>query len=225
MHILLYVPDNHLTRNLVPQLWPFLLRARTPPGHRVTIIDGNAHRTSEDELVRYVQEQGVDLMGMGFMTRMAQRAYEVASALRARTGVKVVLGGPHVTALPDEALGRTGRPRTADAVVLGEADETWARVVDDAMRGALQEVYGADDHRGKPALTDYTPIDWESLDLTPFDLLRFAPSAVRRLIASLRIPYEKVYVIPIESSRGCPYGCEFCTVTGFFGQKIRCRTN
>jgi hypothetical protein len=42
MHILFYVPDNQVTRNFIPQLWPFLLQALTPKEHRVTIIDGNA---------------------------------------------------------------------------------------------------------------------------------------------------------------------------------------
>ena len=37
--------------------------------------------------------------------------------------------------------------------------------------------------------------------------------------------WETFHIIPIESGRGCPYGCEFCTVTGFFGDSIRFRTN
>jgi radical SAM superfamily enzyme YgiQ (UPF0313 family) len=58
------------------------------------------------------------------MTRMVARAYRMADAIRA-TGVPVVMGGPHVTEEADEAPRRDGGPRHADAVALGEADETW----------------------------------------------------------------------------------------------------
>jgi radical SAM superfamily enzyme YgiQ (UPF0313 family) len=225
MHILLYVPDNHVTRNFVPQLWPFLLQQRTPPGHRVTVIDCNAHRMDTAAVVRYVRENSVDLVGMGFMTRMAQRTYEVATAIRAETSARVVFGGPHVTSLPDEALGRTGLPRTADAVVRGEADTLWAQVVEDAARGELREMYGGEPSAVKPTLDDYKPIDWESLDLELFDLMRFAPAMVQRFFDAVKIPYKKAYVIPVETGRGCPYGCHFCTVTGFFGRQLRFRRN
>ena len=225
MHILLFVPDNHVTRNFVPQLWPFLLRARTPAGHRVTIIDGNAQRLSIPELVQYIKDHDVNLLGMGFMTRMAQRAYDTALAVRAELDIPIVFGGPHVTAIPDEALGRTGLPRTADSVVLGEADDIWAEVVEDAARGALKEVYGPDGHGEKPGLESYTAIDWESLDLSLFDLMRFVPSRIRGWLRRIGIGFEKVYVVPVETGRGCAYGCEFCTVTGFFGRQLRFRSN
>jgi hypothetical protein len=48
------------------------------------------------------------------MTRMIAKAYRVADAIRA-AGIPVVMGGPHVTEVPDEALGRDGGPRHADA--------------------------------------------------------------------------------------------------------------
>ena len=51
------------------------------------------------------------------------------------------MGGPHVTEVPDEALGRDGGPRHADAIALGEADETWPQIVEDAARGELKDVY------------------------------------------------------------------------------------
>jgi radical SAM superfamily enzyme YgiQ (UPF0313 family) len=228
MHVLLYVPDNHITRNFVPQLWPFLLRQLTPAPHRVTIIDGNANRLSDLELARFITANNVDLLGMGFMTRMAQKAYATAATVRKLTGVPVVLGGPHVTEVPGESLGWNGRERCADSVVLGEADDIWPVVVEDAARNRLKETYGSREvkhQNSKPSLENYQSIDWESIDLNLFDLMRLLPESIRRLLRKLKVPYEKAYMIPVESGRGCPYGCEFCTVTGFFGSHLRFRSN
>jgi radical SAM superfamily enzyme YgiQ (UPF0313 family) len=91
-------------------------------------------------IAHYVRKQSIGLVGIGGMTRMIAKAYRVADAVRA-AGMKVVMGGPHVTEMADEALGRDGGPRHADAVALGEADETWPRIVRDAARGTLKEVY------------------------------------------------------------------------------------
>ncbi len=82
------------------------------------------------------------------MTRMVAKAYQMADAVRA-AGFPVVMGGPHVTEEPDEALGRNGGPRHADAVALGEADETWPQIVADAARGQLREVYKPTDEFGQ----------------------------------------------------------------------------
>jgi len=156
MKILLYCPDNGVTRNFMPHLWMFLLQSLTPPDHEVLLIDGNTQPMSDAGLVEYVLQHKITLVGIGAMTRMIAKAYRVADAIRA-AGVPVVMGGPHVTEVPGEALGRDGGPRHADAVALGEADETWPRIVEDAARGALQEVYTPVDALGqeqKPTLAD-----------------------------------------------------------------------
>src|ERR1700726_2524657 len=148
MRILLYNPDNGVTRNFMPHLWMFLLQALTPSGHEVLLIDGKAQPMDEAGIARYVREQKIGLVGIGAMTRMIAKAYRMADAVRA-AGVPVVMGGPHVTETPDEALGRNGGARHADAVALGEADETWPRIVEDAARGALQDLYAPVDPSGK----------------------------------------------------------------------------
>src|ERR1700723_2591494 len=140
MRILLYNPDNGVTRNFMPHLWMFLLKSLTPPGHEVLLIDGNAQPMDEVQIAQYVHDENIGLVGIGAMTRKIAKAYRVADAIRA-AGVPVVMGGPHVTELPDEALGRDGGPRHADTVSLGEADETWPKIVADAARGALKERY------------------------------------------------------------------------------------
>src|ERR1700694_5639994 len=114
MKILLYNPDNGVTRNFMPHLWMFLLQSLTPPEHEVLLIDGNARPMNEHQLGSFIREQKIGLVGIGAMTRMVARAYRMADAIRA-AGVPVVMGGPHVTEVPDEALGRDGGRRHADA--------------------------------------------------------------------------------------------------------------
>jgi len=228
VHILLHVPDNQITNNFLPQLWPFLLKNLTPSEHRVTIIDGNVVKWSEREIVQFVRTESIDLVGMGFMTRMAQKAYQLGRAIRTETGVPVVFGGPHVTAVPAEALGGTGEPQCADSVVLGEADRLWPIVVEDVAHGRLKPIYRpgeAGTPSSKPSLADYPIIRWDEADLTLFNLMRCVPSGIRRLLKAMSVPFERAYLFPVESGRGCPYGCDFCTVTGFFGDHLRFRSN
>ena len=218
MRILLYNPDNGVTRNFMPHLWMFLLKALTPPQHEVVLIDGNAHAMTEDEIARFVRDENIGLVGIGAMTRMIAKAYRMADAIRT-TGVPVVMGGPHVTEVPDEAL------EHADAIALGEADETWPLIVADAELGQLKDTYAPVDANGKerkPSLQPYPTIPWDTIDLDQFNVI---PKFAARMLKGVSKGWSTFRIIPIESGRGCPYGCEFCTVTGFFGDSIRFRTN
>lgn len=224
MRILLYNPDNGVTRNFMPHLWMFLLQSLTPPEHEVFLIDGNAQPMDEAGIAQYVIEQKIGLVGIGAMTRMVAKAYRMADAIRA-VGVPVVMGGPHVTEEFNEALGRDGGPRHVDAVALGEADETWPVIVQDAVRGQLKDLYEPVDETGKerkPSLKSYPVIPWNTIDLHQFNLV---PKAFTPLLNRVGEGWGTFRIVPVESGRGCPYGCEFCTVTGFFGDSIRFRTN
>src|SRR5437660_1879100 len=78
MRILLYNPDNGVTRNFMPHLWMFLLQSLTPAGHEVVLIDGNAQPMDEAGIALFVQQNKVDLVGIGAMTRMIAKAYRMA---------------------------------------------------------------------------------------------------------------------------------------------------
>src|SRR3954463_10784201 len=198
MKILLYNPDNGVTRNFMPHLWMFLLQALTPEGHEVLLVDGNARAMDDAELVRFAREEGIGLVGIGAMTRMVAKAYRVADALRA-AGVPVVMGGPHVTECPDEALGRdVFESRHADAVALGEADGTWPLIVEDAARGQLKDVYEPVDDFGQernPALQAYPEIPWDKIKLDQFNLL---PRVLHSLLKRVGGGWGTFRIIPME---------------------------
>src|SRR5262249_35486312 len=108
---------------------------------------------------------------------------------------------------------------------LGEADETWPHIVADAASGRLKEIYAPVDEAGKerkPSLQQYPVIPWDTIDLDQFN---WVPKIVSRLTERYGSGVSYFNTIPMESGRGCPYGCEFCTVTGFFGDSIRFRSN
>jgi radical SAM superfamily enzyme YgiQ (UPF0313 family) len=118
-----------------------ILSALTPAGHRVAIVD-EYHRLADPDLK-------ADLIGISVWTASSSRAYELADHYRQR-GIPVVLGGPHVTVCPQEALAH------ADAIVVDEAEAVWAQVVRDAENGQLRPVY-----QGKMLHLDETPApDW-----------------------------------------------------------------
>ncbi len=196
MKILLYNPDNGVTRNFMPHLWMFLLQSLTPAGHEVVLIDGNAQPMDEAGIARFVREENIGLVGIGAMTRMIAKAYRMADAIRA-VGVPVVMGGPHVTERADEALGRTGGPRHADAVALGEADETWPKIVADAERGELKDLYAPVDDSGKerkPSLQNYPAIPWDTINLEQFNLV---PKMAKGMLQKLGEGWGTFRIIPM----------------------------
>src|SRR5260370_13885520 len=99
MRILLYNPDNGVTRNFMPHLWMFLLKALTPAGHEVLLIDGNAQPMDEPGIARFVREQKIGLVAIRSMTRIIANAHRIAHALHA-LDIPVVMICPHTTATP-----------------------------------------------------------------------------------------------------------------------------
>jgi radical SAM superfamily enzyme YgiQ (UPF0313 family) len=156
-----------------------------------------------------------DLVGISAITPTAKSSYLVADHFRAR-GVPVVIGGPHVTFVPEESLAH------ADFCIAGESEMALPMLVDalndggglDGVPGLIWRT-GSGIHRNPVA----SPVsDLDSLPFPDFSLLDMGPG---RRMGDAR---ARRSIIPIQTSRGCPFDCIFCSVTGMFGRHYRHRS-
>ncbi len=158
-----------------------IIAALTPPDVDVELFDERVEPIPVD--------RPVDLVAITVDSITARRAYAISEEFRAR-GVPVVLGGMHVTLLPDEASAH------ADAIVIGDAEPVWEKVVTDARTGCLRPVYSG-------------PFGEPQRGIIPRrDLFRgkgYLPVSI------------------VQFSRGCPFNCSFCAVARFFGNSHLCR--
>ena len=167
-------------------------------GHEVRIY---AEVVSE---VDWADVVASDLVGISSTTSTAIRAYRYAQRAR-EAGVPTVMGGPHVTFLADEALD------FCDYVVRNEGEQTLMELVDYLLgKGSLESILGLSyrnsdgdvvHNETRPLLTSLTDLPWPDMSLVKGG--------------------ESVSPFPILASRGCPYGCEFCSVVNMFGRRVR----
>jgi len=156
------------------------LTRRADPAIEIRLISASATPDAFDTLE-------CDLAAISLLTPTSVPGYRIAEGLRAR-GIKVVFGGMHASAMPDEAKSH------GDAVVIGEAESVWGEVLSDFRAGRLKNFY----HGEQIALDDLpTPLYGLLKDNHQFRI--------------------------VNTSRGCPYNCTFCSVKPFFGAKIRFR--
>jgi len=166
--------------------WLYVLAAATPQEH------GDPLLTDETlEPLAPGRIQPGDVVGIGIHTGNALRGYEVGLAAR-RAGAHVVFGGIHATLYPDEARELGG----AHAVVRGDGDAIWGRVVADCLAGRPQPVYEG----GRVEAPVFLKARWDLL------------------------PEGRYMWASVQTVRGCPKHCSFCSVWRTDGQKPRQRS-
>jgi len=139
-------------------------------------------RFYDDRMETIPFDEPTDLVAISVETYTAKRAYQIASEYRRRK-IPVVMGGFHATLCPDEVA------RHAEAVVCGEAEQLWPRVIDDARHGKLEKFYR---QSGRASLTGLKP------DRIIFRGKRYLPIGL------------------VEAGRGCHFKCDFCAVQTVF---------
>lgn len=171
-------------RRLVGAIMPHLA-ALTPPGWHITLHDDAIDEPPYDE--------HFDVVAITVRTVTSLRAYEIARKFRDK-GVKVLMGGPHATFYTAEMM------EHADAVCVGEGEEIFPQMLEDAAAGHLKPLYRRD-----------TPADLRGLPKPRWDLLDMNNYVFYR-------PFV------IQQSRGCPYTCDFCAerrLNGDYGFRDR----
>jgi radical SAM superfamily enzyme YgiQ (UPF0313 family) len=156
------------------------LTRQADPLIEIQLVDGSATPNAFDTLE-------CDLAAISLLTPTAVPGYRIAAKLKAR-GIRVVFGGMHASAMPEEAKTH------GDAVVIGEAESVWGEVLRNFRAGSLKPFY-----RGEQLPLDNLP--------TP-------------LYGMLKGKYR---FRGVNTSRGCPYDCTFCSVKPFFGGTVRFR--
>lgn len=165
----------------LPSLGLLTLAGLTRDQHECVYRDIKDMRAMDD------LPEDFDLVAISSYSAQIGEAYALADRYRAR-GVPVVLGGLHVTAVPQEAA------RHADAVVVGEGEPVWPDVLADAERGRLRPLYRSDGE-----------FDLAEAPMPAFELL----------------DVEKYNRLTVQTSRGCPWRCEFCASSVLLSRKYK----
>lgn len=148
------------------------------------LLPGDVERRFYDDRLEPIPyDQPTDLVLISVETYTAKRAYQIASEYR-RRGVPVVMGGFHATLCPEEVA------LYAESVVVGEAENTLTRLIDDYRHGTPQKTYRSET---RPSLDRVVP------DRSVFRGKRYLPIGL------------------VEFARGCRFKCDFCAVQSYFG--------
>lgn len=188
-------------------------------GHEVVLIDALALGLDEDALVEHILAAAPDIVGMTATSLAIFPAAAIAQRLKqARPGLKILIGGPHLTSVPQETMQRFP---AFDIGVVGEAEVTLIELLAaltrqegnlDAINGLVYRLNGA--LRTTPAralIQDLDSLPYPAWDLLP-DLRQYyqpAADSLYRFPATLLI-----------TSRGCPGRCVFCD-RSVFGNTLR----
>ncbi|MFZ5515165.1 MAG: B12-binding domain-containing radical SAM protein [Candidatus Zhuqueibacterota bacterium] len=164
----------------------------------------------ENEEIDFNRIASADIVGISTITSTAPRAYTIADQVR-KMGITVIMGGPHVTFLPDEAL------EHADFVIRSEGENALPAFIEAWENGRNYSTIPNLSYL-RDGKVIHNPIEKlnDNLDKIPYPDFSLIRTGIRKTFG-----YQ---IVPVQTSRGCPFDCEFCSVTGMFGRKIRYRS-
>ena len=151
-----------------------------------------------------------DVVMISTITPTANRAYKLADYYKKKYKKLIIMGGPHVSFLPEEAL------LHADFVIRGEGEKALLKLIENIERGSNDLSSIPNLSYKKDGKFYHNPLDENFVDLDSLPIPDFT------LVEGYNPDSLKIY--PISTSRGCPYNCTFCAVVSMFGRKYRFRS-
>jgi len=180
--------------------------------HDVRIVDSLAENYTYEDVERIIKKYDPDVVGITSTTSMIPDAYIVAKmAKRINENVKVVMGGPHVTFVPERTFEECPY---VDFIVRGEGEITFRELVDALEKNKdPSNILGLSINLGdkvknnppRPLIKDVDTIPMPSYDLLPME--KYQADGVR--------------FGTVMTSRGCPFNCAFCSSSLQFGKRWR----
>lgn len=183
-------------------------------GFKVQIVDNLVERLSFDGLIKRIKNS--QIVGITSTTPTFKSALRYAKVIKGKlSNVFVILGGVHVTFMPYEAL----RHECVDAVCVGEGEQTIVEVAERVEEGkSLEGVRGLIYRDGLTVVENEKRGFIEDLDSLPFPAYDLMP------LDKYTVLGRKLEQFPMITSRGCPFGCRYCSSSLFLGRKFRARS-
>ena len=186
-------------------------------GYEVTVVDCPPLKMDYEGLKREIVRFEPDIVGITSVTVTFSSALQAARAIReVYPRALIILGGPHVTVMDEQTLG--AHPEV-DIVVRGEGEQTILELADLMLKSSLKDLVEISGitfrQKGKIARTPDRPFI-QNLDQLPFPAYKYFPLRNYRLFGKL--------ILPIISSRGCPFRCAFCLAPRMAGKRFRARS-
>ena len=191
-------------------------------GYSSRIVDFNHERLNVKQVRHLIEDEQPRFVGVSFVTEARYEAFkifEVAKAVDSR--ITTVAGGPHPSLTPRDTLIHVP---WIDYVVVGEGERTFIALLDSVSKGDISDDMPgiAYRHRGEVRLTENKELI-KDLDSVPFPVFSHLSENEYRFFTQYD-GYPALKTIPVLTSRGCPFRCNFCATTKIWGSRWRYRS-
>lgn len=190
-------------------------------GHQVKLLDCNTDKLPDDGVRKIIDAEKPDLIGVSVLTGSYNSAKRLIKEIKPATDAPVVIGGAHITALPEFSLKDTG----ADFCVIGEGEVTVKELAESLESGAtdFNNIKGLA-YKDNGTIRVNEPRELiENIDSLPFPAWHLMPPE-KYHIAPVLASSDRSPLAPIMSTRGCPYLCKYCASHITWRRKLRFRS-
>jgi len=221
MSKIILIHPKYETHIITPSLGlGYLAASLLKDGHEVNIIDCVARNISHKNVLEILKKEKPNIVGITIMSMFYKNALELIQMIRTNIDTKIVIGGPHVSALPEYSLSNS----KADFAIIGEGEETFKELaIKIDQKTEYSKILGicfwSDDKvvstPSRPLIKNLDTISFPAWHIISPDTYPPAPHGGF---------YKRYPTAPIITTRGCPFDCTFCSSKCTWKRKLRARS-